>query len=369
MFSGKIIEFRQAVRKRGKEAFYKPVNENDFLEVSIKDKKFIIKISFSFMLIDNIYYNFETDDFFSFENINDYKVRIHVQEMKYNNDLSNYEAIKYGRSAYKQYELNNDLLEIISKIRPFVISQLKDIEYYNSEDNIFIDFTELDNFTVMEKPENYTDEQICAFLESIENMNIVSIGNSILLYKTLEGFKNELINVLSGTEHQITAVFKKYESILSIVLLGMESEATFEYTIDPEQYDVVVPDASMENQEKQIINLIECKRADAQMFNDSLYRNNTLKIKPDFYNAIHQTNIQRSMMALTADTYYKTLPKSILIYGNLEEEINRLVTYGHPVKQNLNTLRYNNKDVIILTYDELIEKIDLLINNSKLRNR
>ena len=57
------------------------------------------------------------------------------------------------------------------------------------------------------------------------------------------------------------------------------------------------------------------------MFNDTLYRNNTLKIKPEFYNAIHQTNIQRSMLALTAESYYEVIPKSVLIYGNLKRKL------------------------------------------------
>ena len=110
------------------------------------------------------------------------------------------------------------------------------------------------------------------------------------------------------------------------------------------------------------------------MFNDSFYRNNTLKIKPNFSNAIHQTNIQRNLLAVQAEHYYETIPKSVLIYGHLNEESKKFKVEGLSpadskkiILQNLNIIRHNNKDIIILTYDEFINRIEVLINNSSVK--
>jgi len=93
----------------------------------------------------------------------------------------------------------------------------------------------------------------------------------------------------------------------------------------------------------------------------SEYRVNTLRIKPDFSNAIHQTNVQRVMMAQSATNVKGVIPKSILIYGNFESEIDRLCIQKDLLTNNLNMLKYNNKDLIILTYDEIINRVDLII--------
>lgn len=35
------------------------------------------------------------------------------------------------------------------------------------------------------------------------------------------------------------------------------------------------------------------------------------------------------------------------------------------VRKNLNIIRYNNKDLIIMTYNEILERIDLILKTEK----
>ena len=152
--------------------------------------------------------------------------------------------------------------------------------------------------------------------------------------------------------------------ILPLVILGVDSALIFEYEIINDTNDPTIPDILFNNENNQLVNLIELKRADAKMFNPSNFRNNTLRIKPEFSNAIHQTNVQRTMMAISSNEYQYAIPKSILIYGSLNNEVERLNVDRDHILKNLNILRYNNKDLTIITYDELLERVELLINNS-----
>ncbi len=360
-----IFVFKKSDEKNN-EALYTHKGKSYFLKIDINGERFLINFSFSLVFEKEVQYLPGTDiEVYPEKKIVDHRVRISIQDTKYDVNTGKYERAYNSKKTLKRYIMNNDLLEIITRIRPYIISQIKHVKVMTGQD-ISIDFSNFNNYSIMEKPENYTTDQIIEIFNSIQGIDIIVLGNSTLMIRALSEFRTELIGVLDKDETIITQLFEKYEAVLSIILFGMESNATFQYKIDPEQYEMVIPDARMDNEGKQIVNLIECKRADAQMFNDTLYRNNTLKIKPEFYNAIHQTNIQRSMLALTAESYYEVIPKSVLIYGNLKKEIERMVKYKNLVRPNLNILKYNNKDVVILTYDELIEKIDNLINSHNL---
>lgn len=364
MFQGISIQFRSRFTRDRNEIFYKKIHNSNNLSIELSGRYYEIELSFSLIINQNSNtFGAGVQYIFYGRDITDYRVRIKIQEMKTNNMTGLLERDKYVKSSLKKYDLNNDLLTLVSKLRPYIISQLEKEESYSGQD-IIVSFDDFNDFTTIEKPENYTVEQINEFMNSIEDINLVNLSSTVLLFKSLNNFKDELTSVLQGTEHEISAVFKKYETVVSLVLFGMNSKLTFEYEIDTENYNQVIPDVHVNNEGNQTINLIELKRADAQMFNDTPYRNNTLKIKPEFFNAIHQTNIQRSLLALSGSFYQDTIPKSILIFGHLGNERERLSVNGEILLQNLNTLRYNNKDVLIITYDELISKIEALINNN-----
>lgn len=293
------------------------------------------------------------------EVVSDVRIRIDISEVKLNVVTGEYEKEIYTRDTTKTFHYSNIIFEKLSKIRPIICQAVYDEIYL--KDNYYIDFDKKIKQELIENPTKYTTEQIHDFLKGIHENNLVDYAQSLFLFKSLSGFKESLLEVLDKDEHSISKVFKKYENILSLVLLGVDSTLTFEYKITNDDGDTVKPDIYSDNQHNELVNLIELKKATAEMFNRSEYRVNTLRIKPDFSNAIHQTNVQRVIMAQSATNVKGVIPKSILVYGNFEDEIERLNIPRDLLTSNLNILKYNNKDLIILTYDEIINRVDLII--------
>ncbi|MDR1697543.1 MAG: DUF4263 domain-containing protein, partial [Erysipelotrichaceae bacterium] len=109
-------------------------------------------------------------------------------------------------------------------------------------------------------------------------------------------------------------------------------------------------------------NLIELKRADEPLFiKTAPFRNNTFSLTKTFSNAIQQVNVQRHNYVASVNDPLAPMCKSILIIGNKKHEFS-----GHQFEKelyyNLHVVRFNNKDIMIMTYDEIIERIDALVS-------
>lgn len=367
---GSKLKVFKGTRISRKELKYDLKND-DFLV--IKETKFYVGVQPSFTIIEEL-----NPAIFEDSNLKDvyiYKIRVRcdITRVIFNTDNQTYEKEIYKRdvNTTKTYHLSNDLLNEISKLQSFIKREIEQYDLSVYHEDFTIDFNKMDKYISIENPNNYSSEQIHNFLNMIDDAKDLNIGNSILMIKALTNFKNELLSVLDQNENKITAVFKKYKSVLSMILLGINSIPIFSHRIKTSNYKTVIPDITLFNEKDEKIHLIELKQAKFRMFKDNYYRNNTLEIEPKFFNAIHQTNFQRTMKAVGTNVYYETIPKSILIYGDIgkETELFKPKDVEDPEEKrkillrNLNIIRHNNKDIIILTYDEFIEKIDILISN------
>lgn len=367
---GSKLKVFKGTRISRKELKYDLKND-DFLV--IKETKFYVGVQPSFTIIEEL-----NPAIFEDSNLKDvyiYKIRVRcdITRVNFNTDNQTYEKEIYKRdvNTTKTYHLSNDLLNEISKLQSFIKREIEQYDLSVYHEDFTIDFNKMDKYISIENPNNYSSEQIHNFLNMIDDAKDLNIGNSILMIKALTNFKNELLSVLDQNENKITAVFKKYKSVLSMILLGINSIPIFSHRIKTSNYKTVIPDITLFNEKDEKIHLIELKQAKFRMFKDNYYRNNTLETEPKFFNAIHQTNFQRTMKAVGTNVYYKTIPKSILIYGDIgkETELFKPKDVEDPEEKrkilirNLNIIRHNNKDIIILTYDEFIEKIDILISN------
>jgi hypothetical protein len=165
---------------------------------------------------------------------------------------------------------------------------------------------------------------------------------------------------MEENELSVQSTLKKFKDIISLVLLGVDSTLTFEFRIEDE--DTPTNKVDIASIKPCIaINLIELKRADAIMFDKTkIYRNNTLSPTKQFSSAIQQTNVQRAYLSKTTNNIFETVSKSVLIYGNTKREFSNH-QYEEDLKANLAILKFNNKDITIMTYDEIIDRIDQLI--------
>ena len=313
MFKGNIINKKIKVfkgRKTSTNNFLYELEKNDFLIKKIKNIFFGIQPSFT-IIKENKQLSQEKKS--ETKSLLVYKIRVRcdITRMILNENTSMYEREKYLRNvnSSKTYTFSHDLLNYVSKLQAFIEKEIKENNFNEENLTYVIDFNKIEQYNVIEHPTKYSSEQIHNFLNVIEKNDDIHVGNLILLIKTLTNFKNDLLEVLEKTEPEITKVFKKYKTMLSIVLLGINFIPTYGKSITTAHYKPVIPDISLFNENNDSIYLIELKKATDLMFNDTFYRNNTLKIKPDFFNAIHQTNVQRNMLAVAAEHYYETIPK------------------------------------------------------------
>lgn len=293
--------------------------------------------------------------------VTDVRVRCDISEIEFDQSTFSYKKKKYKRKGNRSFHLSNDLLNYVSKLQSYIYSQIINTEF--NEQDYSISFDEMHNYVVVENSKNYSIQQISQVINTIDDIDELNLSRAILLNKSLLKFKDDLTNVLDEDEHAISKVFKKHKDILPLILLGYDATLEFEYEIKNLGDGTTKPDIFLLDDKNERITLIELKRADAKMFAGT-YRVDTLKIKSDFANAIHQTNLQRTKLSQCSKKYHFNIPKSILIYGNLEQEKTDAIDEKLLIK-NLNILRYNNKDLIIITYDEVLQRVDLLIENEK----
>lgn len=353
------LTFKIATRKTPYDALYRTKSELLFND---GNNDYSIEPSFTTFYESGVSFDEQGVILVSPRIIKDVRVRCDVSEIEFDQSTLSYNKKKYKRKANKSFHLSNDLLNYISKLQSYIYSQIIDTEF--NEQDYSISFDEMDNYVVVENSKNYTIQQISQVINAIDDIDELNLSRAILLNKSLSKFKDDLTSVLDEDEHAISRVFKKHKDVLPLILLGYDATLEFEYEIKNIGDGTTKPDIFLLDDKNERITLIELKRADTKMFSGT-HRVDTLKIKSDFANAIHQTNLQRTKLSQSSNKYHFNIPKSILIYGNLEQEKTDVIDEELLIK-NLNILRYNNKDLIIMTYDEVLQRVDLLIENKKI---
>lgn len=359
MFKSNKLIFSIVNRTAVSELLYKP-NNNEYLFFTTGETFYSIEPSFTIFYKNNSRYN-EGKYIVGRNEITDIRVRCDVSELSLDDITKEYHKKKYQRKANKTFHLNNDLLNFVSKLQAYISSNIIDIDF--NEQDYTIDFTSMSDYVVVENSNKYSIDQISKVINTINDLDDLNLGRTIILNKTLTSFKNALTHVMNKSEHEISKVFKEYKEVLPLVLLGYDATLEFEYKIEEVGDGTTKPDIFLLDEQNERVTLVELKRADAIMFGGK-YRVDTLRVKTEFSNAIHQTNIQRTKLSQSSKDYHYNIPKSILVYGNMENEKTNEVDI-ELVRTNLNILRYNNKDLIIMTYDEILERIDLILKDEK----
>lgn len=237
-----------------------------------------------------------------------------------------------------------------------------EVKKHGSNAIIVVDFDDLKQYIRLEN----INQKLREYLENIDeiglNEDLVLLGQVKTTKKMMHSFKKDLISVLDKDEYSIHSILKKYSKILSLVLLGCDSTLKFEYSFQTEGLDINKVDA-IEIDTLTPKNIIEIKRADVHLFNKTKpYRNNTYSLSKEFSSAIQQANIQRHNYSSSSSDPLSPMCKSILIIGNSTKEFEG-VEDKQVLEYNLNVVKYNNKDITIMTYDEMLNRIETLINN------
>ncbi len=362
-----ILRFDIVNRNSMYDAFYRTVNSTflkyeetvteNHMEV---EKYYAIEVSFT-TFTSNESVSSEERFIVSHFKVTDVRVRCDIHCLEFNEETNTYSKDRYTRGALKTFKFSNDLLNYISKLQSYIYSKLIN-EIFGTQE-IIIDFNNISNYVIVENSNNYTIDQIRTVINTIDDLEYINLTKAILNNKLLVNFKNELEEVLIGTENNIAEVFEKYKELLPILLLGYDATLEFEYQIVDLGNGETKPDIKLKDESNEVITLVELKRADKKLFGGQ-HRTDTLRVRSYFSNAIHQTNVQRNNLSRSSDEYSYNIPHSILIIGNLNIESDGDIDRLNEMKKNLNVLRYNNKDLTIMTYDQLIERIDLLISRN-----
>lgn len=286
------------------------------------------------------------------------KVRFDVIK-GYADDNNIFQKEYVAKKSMKKYEIRSKLLNVMINLEAAIAIEAKKS---NLDQSIIVNFDDTKQYIRLEN----INEKLKEYLDNIDeielNEDLVLLGQVKTTKKLIKNFKLELLSVLDQDEYSIHLILKKYSKILSLVLLGVDSTLKFEYSFQTEGMEENKADAIDFNSEGPK-NIIEIKRADAGLFNKSKpYRNNTYSLRKEFSSAIQQANIQRHNFTSSNNKPLSPMCRSILIIGNSTREFS-----GHEdeenLKYNLHVVKYNNKDITIMTYDEILIRLDTLINN------
>lgn len=258
----------------------------------------------------------------------------------------------------KKYTLNSGVLINLNKI----VTQIKrEIIGKNIKYDYIVNIDLSKDYLNISK-EDFNVENLNDFLNNLNDLDLLELNEIESRKKLLKSFREELGSKLNQNESVLEDIFNKYQSLLALILKGVDATLDFQYYISSEGRNMIA-DANM-TESSGNVNIIELKNPNDKFFtpSNSEYRTNTIRLNPSFSNAIHQANMQRVYNAVNRKDIYNVQAKSILIYGNKQEEFNN--QNRDILHKNLENIKYNNKDLLIISYDEIIERIDLLINKS-----
>lgn len=202
-------------------------------------------------------------------------------------------------------------------------------------------------------------------IEDLKSINIEALKN-FSISNELKSFRIKVLSHIENNdlETEIEKTLKEHQSLLPLIIPSIDSIKKFQYNIDIEGYDLNIGDINTISTDG-IPNLVELKRTDMKLLNKRKYRNNTYAPSKELSSAIQQANIQRSLYTINANNIDDTLVKSVILCGNADIEFK---DENHDIYlNNFNIIKYNNKDLEIITYDDLIKRVDKLIELFKVK--
>jgi len=266
------------------------------------------------------------------------------------------------RLSQKKFPFHTDLLREIVNIESGIMERITKRTFEEISFECF-DF-EYDSSKTYIRIGNM-NSRLKQYLEVFETLELdedLVFGTELKTrHKLLENFKAELLTSFSGNEHNIERVLKKYRRFLPLIMPGTNGTAEFQFIIDVEGYPTNRADIML-NDTVNFSNVVELKREDVKLFKKTTYRNNTCELTDEFSNSIQQTNMQRNMISASERNPEKVFVKSFLLIGNLTKEVQNHNLDEKLIRLNFNVVKYNNKDCEIITYDQIVDKIDLLLS-------
>lgn len=265
------------------------------------------------------------------------------------------------RLSQKKFPFHTELLREIVNIESGIMERIAKrsfdeltFEYFDFEYDPLKTYVRIGNV-------NSRLKQYLEVFESLEIEEDLVFGAELKTrHKLLENFKSELLISCSGNEYDIEKVLKKYQRFLPLIMPGTNGTAEFQFIIDVEGYPINRADIFMRDTVS-FPNVVELKREDVKLFKKNTYRNNTCELTDEFSNSIQQTNMQRNMISAAEKSPEKVFVKSFLLIGNLSKEVQNHNLDEKLIRLNFNVVKYNNKDCEIITYDQIIDRIDLLL--------
>ncbi|MFA7422582.1 MAG: Shedu anti-phage system protein SduA domain-containing protein [Acholeplasmataceae bacterium] len=320
---------------------------DDFIEV-VHSKGNIFRI-FPYFTLDNKFYP------------SDVKLGFEIQEY-YKNSQDKYIQSTHNKGSKKTFRITSIISLTVSNLRACINNYFQDNPTYDGQ--YIIDYDDsIKYFSFKDIKQNHVS-LVKEIIDSFQEFEEIEISHTLAISKLLSKFKSDLIIAIEQNEHKIQDVLKLYKDILFLVLIGFDSTLDFEVIVQSDTYSDNRIDI-ISSKPYNHINLIELKQAKAIFFNKKKkYRGNTYKPTEELSKAIHQTNVQRAHMAISSSESYKIYGSSILLYGNKKNEFS-----SHPDKEilneNLEIIKYNNKNITIMSYDEVLERIESLLYKQK----
>lgn len=299
----------------------------------------------------------------SHERTHNYYVGMTIKECN-TDENGHLQVKKVLRQSNKQFTLHTELLKEVVNIEAGMLEKISKRDFDELFSDVF-DFEYDPKVTYIRLADlnNRLKKYLLSFDTLVLEEDVIFNAELKTRHRLLSRFKEELVKSLNENEHYIEMVLKKYQGFLPLIIPGLDGVAEFQYVIDNDEFPVNRIDIKFDNQ-VDFPNIIELKRADTLLFKKNEYRNNTCKLTSEFSNAIQQTNIQRNMMSAKEVKPSKVLVKSFLLIGNIEKEVEMHNISSDIVRLNLNIVRYNNKDCDIITYDQLINRLQMLLDKN-----
>lgn len=335
-----------------RERFY---TTDEKIVVRKKDEKIVVAIPYFTICKKNNKSNNYGKKLTNHNKIIDIEVGFEIL-FKIKNKNNEYIIQRNNAGSVKDYRLNSGTIKNLNKIT----TQMKREIIGKTVVNKYIVNINLSKQLLNINYSDINSENLMEFLENLNDFNLVELSEMKSRKLLLESFKSDLELNLNRDEITLEIIFKKYQDLFPLIIKGIDAALDFQYYI-PSEDRVIIADSLMIDANKNI-NIIELKKATDKFFTISQreYRTNTIRLNPNFSNAIHQANLQRAYNSASNEGIYNVHAKSVLIYGNKREEFNN--ENKNLLVKNLENIKYNNKDLTIISYDEIIDRIKLILN-------
>lgn len=312
-----------------------------------------------------------SDIFFAYKGVDAFLKTFHNE-----NGIQEYIKTVDDSLAYANLDALEDGISLqIQKIKPpkddkAIVSISEDPSITTEKIKDFVNFIE-----------SLPEEKKGSILEAIGNQHLTNEDINVLLgrKKSLEIFKNEL-NSGTWDEPKWQSFFEDNSWIFGYGLhyqyLKILQKEAHVSNVDLDGKNEVISDFLMGSTKFTVI--VELKRPDTPLFGSKIDRSESWKLSNELNSALSQILAQKAEWQIKSEQEnhdtdgnpikQKTFdPKTILIIGNSSQYLGE--TKENRIKaKTFELYRRNSRNIEILTYDELYERADFIVNQKSVSN-